>query len=142
MSAGVNDVVASARGRPFVLPAQPIDRHEIAYWRVGHFHDDPNVRHFRLVYIADATYADVFPGEKGGAPFFNEWLIYEDGCPRGRTRHGFAEAFDGIEYGDSFATFEEARMCALSQLAAARAARVQEIEAIDRRSAAMRTRSQ
>lgn len=62
---------------PVHYPVTAVDRYELRWWRIQN-HAGVEVLEERAVYIANATWAQMFPHDEdpSGAPFEDEWMIY------------------------------------------------------------------
>jgi hypothetical protein len=128
---------------PFTIPADPIDGHEVAYFQVLGTWEDPYVSHVRCVYHVNTPWAVVFPDRERefGRAFEDEWQVFADGRTSGRTGSGWKAVLrkgDGFDWSVCFATFEEAKACALRQLAGCLASAKEKVADIERRIEAAR----
>jgi len=110
------------RAAPFTLPATPIDRHEVSYFRVLGTWEDPYVVHVRCVYHVHSKWAEVFPDrtKEYGRDFENEWQVFTNGECAGRSGEGWEAVLgkrDSSTWEGCFATHEEAKTHALLLLA-------------------------
>lgn len=68
---------------PFSLPKEPVDGYKITLYEIHDF--DWTVREWTAVYHVNRTWLQVFPeSDIIGAPFEDEWAIYDAGSFRGR----------------------------------------------------------
>ena len=102
---------------PFVLPKKPIDRHEVSFYVVNHYHDDPRIDHVRYVYHVNSTWAEVCPDRAGdrGVAFVNHWQVFTNGNFVARTRDGW-DVFSSQDWTTARATYAEAKALAITWL--------------------------
>jgi len=133
--------MTASKPPPFVLPSHPVDRYEVAYFRISGSWDDPYIRHYRCVYYVNATWTEVNPdrASEGGSDFVNHWYILEDSRPCGRSSDGWTAVLKG-DWTEAFATFEEARVLAVDWLTKSLAAHRAKVVDIERHLAAMEAR--
>lgn len=102
------------KSAPFKLPAKPVDGFTVEYWSIAS--SSMQAVHYKCVYHVNASWQSVCPGDKlDGAPFVNDWQIFENGRFSGRNV-GWAEAFDHYSWEYSYATRDEANKALIKYL--------------------------
>ena len=122
LHAAFNVTTTKPSAPPFTLPAEPVDRYEVTYYPVELQGRYTHVREMRAVFIACATYAEVFPERDAGngKPFNQEWLLYENGRSVARSAPGWMSLImrtaDCGVWAGSFATRDGANAYAVAHI--------------------------
>ena len=66
---------------PFTLPAEPVDKYEVFWWRVDTYNDIPRIIESRAVYHVHETWEALCGKDERspGAPFVNQWQLFHNG---------------------------------------------------------------
>jgi hypothetical protein len=82
---------------PFTLPAAPVDKYEVFWWRVESYLDIPLIVESRAVYHVHTTWEVLFDADDRppGAPFVKQWQIFRNGAFSGRGHDHTSRDGDG-----------------------------------------------